>query len=97
MPLKQLDCEPLPNIPGKEASAEQLAKAMHELIIWALNRRLGELIAAGMSGDDLKRLHLIAKRFAKGTNKANDWGWLQEHMPELEAVSIRYTKFSHKT
>ncbi|MBV7393262.1 hypothetical protein [Mameliella sediminis] len=97
MPVKQLDCEPLPNIPGKDATAEQLAQAMHDLIIWALNRRLGELIAAGMTGDDLKYLHRIAKRFEKGTNKVSDWGWLQEHMPELEAVSIQYTRNCPKT
>ncbi|ASP22051.1 hypothetical protein ANTHELSMS3_03421 [Antarctobacter heliothermus] len=92
MPVKQKDCDPLPNIPGKDATAAELAQAMHDLITWALKQRLGELIAAGMTGDDLKRFHRIAKRYETGTNKVSDWGWLQNHMPELEAVNIRYTR-----
>lgn len=78
----------LPYRPSPDASPEELLECMGDVLAWALNQRLGQLLAAGFSAHELMKLRTMSVRFQKGNNTIADLETLRRMLPMLEKVHI---------
>ena len=82
----------LPYMPKPDASQKELYECMGDLVIWALDQRLGQLMNAGLRADELVKLRTMAVRFQKGTTNIGDLNALRKMLPKLEQVHITKPK-----
>lgn len=85
MPVKK---KSLPFKPNPDATILELMECMGDLIEWSLGDRLEQLMAAGVTDNELMRLRRAAVNYQKGMSGFQDARLIMELMPLLEQVYI---------